>query len=172
MVFLESTQPNDFNPVTAGCLAQWPSPFRPLISSFSRDQFPTSISTTSGLAQWWGHQKFTGVFQMLLLLSSALEYSLNEKVLTQDIFCLNIKFNPQFQHAVAKDSIGSFISVHAFTNSSRGMLGKSSLATWFTWKAWLLASFCPLYGISSLWTVIKAVSGHEMFLVTPFTCFE
>lgn len=41
---------------------------------------------------------------MFLLLSSALEYSFNTKVLTQDIFCLNTTFDPQFQHAVAKDS--------------------------------------------------------------------
>lgn len=98
---------------------------------------------------------------MFLLLSSALEYSLNTKVLTQDNFCLNTKFNPQFQHAVTKDSI------HAFRNSLQGMLGKKSLATWFTWKAGLLATFCPLYRISSLCSDIKAVSGHEMSLVTP-----
>lgn len=105
---------------------------------------------------------------MFLLLSSALEYSLNTKVLTQDIFCRNTKFNPRFRHAVTKYSIGSFISVHAFKNSLQGMLGKRSLATWFTWKAGLLATFCPLYGISSLCTDIKAVSGHEMSLVTPW----
>ena len=88
-------------------------------------------------------------------------------VLTQDIFCLHTKFNPRFQHAVAKDSIAPFISIHVFRNSPWDMLRKSSLATWFTWKAWQLTSFCLLNGISCVWTVIKVVSGHEILLVTP-----
>lgn len=64
---------------------------------------------------------------MFLLLSSALEYSLNTGHLLS-----YTKINPWFQHPVAKDSIGSFISVHAFRNSPWSVPGKRSLGTWFT----------------------------------------
>lgn len=45
MIFLESIQLNDFKSLTDGCLAQWSSSPSSLTSSFSRNQFLTSIST-------------------------------------------------------------------------------------------------------------------------------